>query len=62
MKKYQVQNWEDEYKNDEIYDGEYWTVRIENAADETIEKHGVNDYPENWDKFAEDFESVVSGG
>lgn len=58
MQKCKIDTWDDEYRNDEVFDGETWELVLK-TNDEIIRKSGVNDYPDTWTPFKEVMKQFV---
>lgn len=52
MQKCKIDTWDDEYRDDEVFDGETWELVLK-TNDEIIRKSGVNAYPDTWMPFKE---------
>ena len=52
MQKCKIDTWDDEYRDDEVFDGETWELVLK-MNDEIIRKSGVNAYPDTWMPFKE---------
>lgn len=58
MQKCKIDTWDDEYRDDEVFDGETWELVLK-TNDEIIRKSGVNDYPDTWTPFKEVMKQFV---
>lgn len=58
MQKCKIDTWDDEYRDDEVFDGETWELVLK-TNDEIIRKSGVNDYPDTWMPFKEVMKQFV---
>lgn len=58
MPKCKIDTWDDEYRDDEVFDGETWELVLK-TNDEIIRKSGVNDYPDTWTPFKEVMKQFV---
>ena len=52
IQKCKIDTWDDEYRDDEVFDGETWELVLK-MNDEIIRKSGVNAYPDTWMPFKE---------
>jgi hypothetical protein len=48
-----VYKWKKKYYNNDICDGEQWSLEIEFYGIQKFESFGSNEYPDNWEDFIE---------
>lgn len=59
LSKANVLGWNEQYIDEDVYDGEVWNLMIE-TADQTVERHGQNDYPKYWDDFVKGIDELFN--